>query len=153
MRKIQLILICILLFSSCDGSLGGFDDRIFPTSKKKLEVALDQLYLDHPQYIIPDKWKDFDSWSRNGYDFLESRIFYLREHPEEMYYVSFVGDSAMLANPKQVVIAIRAVNKGDYKWYLEEDCDKKERERIESRFDQEIISKLEGYTQCKAKRD
>lgn len=156
MKNLSFILIYVFLLSSCDigaGSLGSFDSRIFPTSKKQLEIGLNKLYKDYPEYNIPDKWKDFDSWSQNGYDFLESRIFYLKNHPEEMYYVSFIGDSVMLADPKQVIIAIRAVNKGDHKWFLEKDFDKQERERIEARFDKEIISKLEAYTQIKAKRD
>jgi hypothetical protein len=148
-----LLVFCILLFCNCDGSLGGFDNRIFPTSKKQLEVALHKIYLDHPEYKIPQKWKEFDNWSQRGFDFLESRIFYIKDHPEEMYYISFVGDSTMLADPKQVIIAIRAVHQDSVdSWKLEEDFENNERERIERRFDREIISKLEGYTQTKAKR-
>lgn len=156
MKNLSFALIYIFLLGSCNigaGTLGGFDERVFPVGKKQLDLAIEKLYSEHPEYNIPDKWKDFDNWSESGYDFLESKIFYLKNQPEEMYYVSFVGDSAMLADPKQSIIAIRAVNKGSRKWLLEEDLDKKEQERIESRFDKEIISELEKYTHTKAKRE
>lgn len=134
--------------------LGSFDIRVFPTSKQVLEKKIDQLFQEHPGYKIPDKWKTYDSWSQRGFDFLETRIFYLSGEPEEMYYVSFIGDSVMLANPNQIGIAIRAVhNASSKRWLLEKDFDKAQKERIESRFDKEIIAKIEASTGVKSKRE
>jgi len=116
-------------------------------------MALDRLYEDYPGYKIPDKWKDFDTWSRRGYNFLQSRIFYFKDQPEEMYYMTFIDLSITPPDSKQVIIAVRAVCQSNGMWLLEEDFDERERERIEQRFDDEIISKLETYTRTKARRE
>jgi hypothetical protein len=144
-------LICGLV--SC-GTLGGIGDGIyFPISKKKLEIAMDSLYVKHPEYKTPKDWEKFNNWSERGYEFLESRIFYFKSSPEEMYYVTFIGDSTALANTMKIRIGIRALNKGNYKWLLDDDLDSKEKERVEKRFDVEIISKLEEYTKTKASKE
>ena len=70
-----------------------------------------------------------------------------------MYYVTFIGDSTALASTTKIGIGIRALNKGSYKWLLNDDLDSKEKERIEKRFDDEIISKLEEYTKTKALKE
>jgi len=156
--KLFLITIQCIIFSSflgC-GTLGGIGNVIyFSTSKKKLEVAIDSLYSKHPEYRIPEKWKVFNSWSENGYGFLESRIFYFNSSPEEMYYVTFIGDSAMLADATKTGIGVRAVFNGDAngKWFLDQDLDSREKQRMEKRFDGEIISKLEEYTKTKISKE
>lgn len=153
-KQIFIIAICFLLWGCIEGgTLGGFDKRIFSTSKNKLNKAIDTLYLNHSEYKIPDKWSDRDNWSERGYGFLESRIFYFKAHPEEMYYVSFIGDSATLADSKEISIAIRAIYNGGKNWKPKNDLDKHERERIEVRFDKEIIYRLESYTKVKAQRE
>jgi hypothetical protein len=119
---------------------------IFPYRKKKLEIGIDSFYAKNPEYRMPEKWLRFDSWSANGYDFLESRIFYFKAPPEEMYYVTFIGDSIELADKTKIAIGISAVNKGNYKWFLENDLDSREKERISKRFNDEIVSKLKQYT-------
>ncbi|MBG6188405.1 hypothetical protein [Flavobacterium sp. CAN_S2] len=145
----------LLLFAiiSCDGTLGGFETRRFPISKQKLNSAFDTLFSKHPEYIIPDKWKSYDVWGYWGKNSLEARTFYLKSNPEEMYYVSFIGDEEMLKDTTHIDIAIRSVfTRRHLKWLKEEDCNDKEKERIEERFDREIISKLEEYTNVKAIR-
>ncbi|MCD6067611.1 MAG: hypothetical protein K0S33_2437 [Bacteroidetes bacterium] len=156
------ILLCILLLpllNSCiillfgAGTLGGFDQRVFPANKRTLEWALDALYEEYPEYAVPGKWKHFDDWTARGYDFLDTRIFYFASSPEEMYYVSFIGDSAMQANyPDRSILAVRAVHNGTGGWKLREDIKRGERERIEDRFHKEIIAKLEEYTHTEAIR-
>ena len=144
--KCALFTLLFLTFSGCNyfgaGTLGGFDNRTFATSKTNLERTIDTLYSINPDLKIPDKWKDLDNWSEQGYDFLESRIFYFKNEPEEMYYVTFIGDSTMLANLNEVTIAIRAVNIGNGTWKLEEDFNQAEKNRIQRRFDAEVTSKL-----------
>lgn len=136
---------------SC-GTLGGIGNgKYFPTSKKYLEIAIDSLYSKQPEYKVPKKWEIYNSWSERGYDFLEGKIFYFRYPPEEMYYVTFIGDSTALADTTKVGIGIQAVyNENNHgKWLLNNDLSSKEKERIEKRFDNEIISKLEKYTKTK----
>ena len=66
-----------------------------------------------------------------------------------MYYITFVGDSTLMTDTSKISIAIRAINRGKYKWQLDADLESKEKERIEKRFDDEIISKLKEYTKVR----
>jgi len=135
------------------GTLGGFDRITFPTSKRALVVAIDSLYAQHPEYKIPDKWKREDDWKSRGYDFLDSRIFYFMKQPEEMYYVSFYGDAndSVQVDSTATAIAIRAVYNGStYNWTKEGDLNSSEEKRMQKRFKEEIISKLEKYTNTKS---
>jgi hypothetical protein len=100
----------------------------------------------------PDKWKKEDDWKERGYDFLDSRIFYFKSEPEEMYYVSFYGDAndAHQADTTNTGISIRAVDNGaNYIWTKESDISSSEERRIKKRFQSEIISKLEKFTNTK----
>ncbi len=147
-----LFLFLAFLIIGCDGTLGGFNTVSFPVSKKKIEIALDSLYFNYPDYKIPDKYQDFNSWSKNGYDFLDSRLFYFSKFPEEMYYVSFVGDEKTFKDTTHIDIAIRSVFIGrKRKWLKQEEFTKEEEIRIQTRFKTEIISKLEKYTNSKAR--
>lgn len=141
----------ITFLPSC-GTLGGFETITFSTSKKSLESGIDSLYAIYPQYRIPAKWKSLDDWSARGYDFLESRLFYFKNPPEELYYVSFIGDSADLANKSKISISIRAVTNETSGWKLEKDVSSKESERIELRFRKEIVEKLEQITGSQARQ-
>lgn len=150
-KKIRIYFL-LVLFSliSCDGTLGGFNTVSFPVSKKKIETAFDSLYSNYPEYRIPDKYQDYNSWSKRGYDFLDSRIFYFSQSPEEMYYISFVGDEESFKDTTHIDIAIRSVFIGSKrKWLKQEDFTKEEESRIQTRFKIEIISKLEKYTNTK----
>lgn len=146
---VVLSLTCYCL-ATCGTLGGGIGDEIyFPTSKSKLEVAIDSLYSKNPEFRVPDNWKKFDTWSARGYNFLESRIFYFKSVPEEMYYVTFIGDSAVLADTTKVAIGISAINKGENKWLLGNDLDSREKKRIERRFNDEIVSKLKLFVVTK----
>lgn len=145
----------LLLFAltSCDGTLADFKIISFPTSKTKLEIAIDSLYSNYPDYRMPEKWKEYDSWSKRGYDFLESRIFYFKNEPEEMYYVTFVGEEETLKDTTHIDIAISSAYRRRTGNWSEEDFGKEEEIRIQKRFKREIISKLEKYTKTKAKEE
>ncbi|MCC9073236.1 hypothetical protein LNQ49_16790 [Flavobacterium sp. F-65] len=150
-RKLYLLFLIVICIN-CDGTLGGFNNLSFPVPKKKLEVAFDSLYSNYPEYKIPAKYQNFNNWSKRGYDFLDSRIFYFSQSPEEMYYISFVGDEQNLKDTTHIDIAIRAVFAGNKKkWLKQEDFTKEEENRIQERFKTEIISKLEKYTNNDAK--
>ncbi|HEV8511759.1 MAG TPA: hypothetical protein VGQ59_00690 [Cyclobacteriaceae bacterium] len=148
------ILFSVFILGSCaigGGTLGGFPPIYFPTSKVNLEHAMDSLFLKYPQYSIPEKWKEKDNWSQRGYDFLESRIFYFKNDPEELYYVTFIGDQVMLRDTTKVSIAIRAVDSESKTWQKYDELNDQQRSRIERRFHNEIIKKLETFSKCKSK--
>src|ERR1700686_1727012 len=144
--KIYSLLMLVLFgsavfFAGC-GTLGGFEIITFSTSKQKLESGIDSLYAKYPQYRIPPAWKSLDDWSARGYDFLESRLFYFNNPPQELYYVSFVGDSTDFADTSKISISVRAVTNETSGWKLEKDVSSKESDRIEARFRKEIVEKL-----------
>jgi hypothetical protein len=140
---------CVVMIA---GTLGGFDERTFPISKESLSFAITQLYEEHPQYRVPKKWQQHDNWNERGYDFLDADIFYFSSGPEEMYYVTYIGDSITQTNPRKISIAIRAIYTEQKGWQLERDFRWKEKEQIEERFNREIIAKLEEYAGTKALR-
>ena len=153
MKKFIFIFFVSNYIISCGplaGTLGGFHERTFPIEKQRFIKCLDSLYGKYPEYIIPSKWEFQNDWSQRGYNFLESRIFYFKSFPEEMYYVT-IQDTENSSSTKNIGIAVRSVFKGNAnRWYLNDDCDSKERKRIENRFDTEIITKLEELTKTKA---
>jgi hypothetical protein len=154
MKKIRIIGYSVFLMGC--GTLGSIGEMIvFPASKNRLSIAMDTLYSRHPEYKIPEKWEGFDDWSKAGYDFLEGKVFYFKSPPEEMYYVTFIGDSETLADTTKIGIGIRAIYNGNYKgrWLLADSLNSKETKRVETRFNKEIISRLEEYSKTKAKRE
>ncbi|HEY0297723.1 MAG TPA: hypothetical protein VGB84_00745 [Arachidicoccus sp.] len=135
------------------GTLGGFEIITFPTSKRVLVAAIDSLFAKNPEYGIPNKWKAEDDWNERGYSFLDSRIFYFKSEPEEVYYVSFYGDAnkSVQVDTTKTGISIRAIdNDANYRWTKEEDVGSTEENRINKRFQTEIITKLEQYANTKA---
>jgi len=141
-----ILLILVSIFFGC-GSLGGFDIRTFDTKKKNIECAIDSFYSKYPEYRMPDKWKTYDFWDSAGYGFLDTRMFYFNSSPEEMYYVSFLK----FPDSNSTSIAIRSVFDGK-RWVNEDNTSRHEKYRIENRFDSEIVSKLEKYSNSNAIR-
>ena len=152
-NKLKFFIIVIVFgLMSCDGTLGGFNTISFPVSKKRVETAFDSLYSIHPEYKIPAKLQEYNFWSKSGYDFLDSRLIYFSEFPEEMFYISFVGEEQTFKDTTHSDIAIRSVYIGSKKkWLKEEDFTEEEKIRIKNRFENEILSKLEKYTDSKSK--
>ena len=153
MPKLLILTLLTLTFAGCigAGTLGGFEDRVFPVPRARLARAIDSLYAEYPEYKLPEKWQPLDDWKERGYGFLDSRIFYFKNMPEEMYYISFIGmpeDSTI--NNIEATISVRAVRDSASGWMLEAGTSRAEKRRIEKRFDDEIIAKLERYTGVKA---
>ncbi len=72
-------------------------------------------------------------------------MFYFRTSPEEMYYVSFLD----YPDTMTTTISIRSVFNGE-RWTNEGDTRRREEDRIENRFDSEIVSKLERFSNSTA---
>ena len=130
----------VLSLNGC-GSLGAFEQIVLPIPKHQLKATLQRLHSEHPEYNIPEKWKMFNDWSKRGYEFLDSDLIYFSQEPEEMYYISYFTPQS---DSTKVKVAIRAINVGNAKWFLQKDLD----ERIEARFRTEIITKIEKYAGC-----
>lgn len=96
---------------------------------------------------IPDKWKETAASIQHTYEFLSANTtcLYFQESPEEMYFVSYQGNS------KVTVMSVRSVFING-RWFTERDLTEAESERIENRFDKEIVGKLERVTNSKATR-
>lgn len=124
------------------GTLGSFDTRRFKLKKSDFVSVFDSI----PERQIPDKWIENAMSIRHTYEFMrENTCVYLKGYPEEMYFVSYNGNS------KFSVISIRSVYMQN-RWFTQKDLDDSERERIENRFDAEIINKIENATGTKAER-
>ncbi|NTD97011.1 hypothetical protein G6M26_06595 [Agrobacterium tumefaciens] len=153
MKFLKLILIS-LLFYSCNGdmgsgALGGWDIIVFKTSEKNLKIAIDSLYKIEPKYHHIKKWKyEADYWIKD-HSYLETTIFYFREAPEEMYYVTYVGLGTG-DNPNYSRLAIRGVENGNGSWKRYDDFSSMERLRISRRFEIEIVKQLERITGAKS---
>ena len=126
-------------------SLGSSSGIFFPVSRKTLEVGMDSIFSKNPQYMIPEKWRDLDNWSQRGFGFLNGKIVYFKISPEEMYYVTILGDSVGNRSNLKTTIAIRAINIG-YRWFKYNELSDEDRKRINDRFNEEIVPKLEVYT-------
>jgi hypothetical protein len=136
------------LITACDtqGQIG--DTANFKTSHTILNAAIDTLYFKNPEYKIPATWLRYDNFAAKPSTYLFKKIFYFKDKPEEMYYVSLIDDSIMTGDTSQTGLAIRAVNRGG-EWMQVDKFDYKQQRKIQRRFNKEIISKLKEYTKAK----
>jgi hypothetical protein len=147
--KFVKLLVLSLLFYSCSylgaGGLGVWNIHVFKISEKELIKAVDSFYKVNPEFYHIKKWKpEAEYWVRN-YSDLKTVIFYFEESPEEMYYVTFVS-AGTGDNPNYSRLAIRGVENGKGNWKQYDEFNTIEQERIETRFEKEIIFKLEKIT-------
>ena len=144
MQKILTILFLTTLLTRCNigaGTLGSFNERKLPVNKSDFLNALNSL----TERQIPDKWKETALSIEDTYDFLTADVtcLYLKDNPEEMYFVSYQG------NKKVTVISIRSVYKNE-QWFGKGNLESKEIDRIEKRFDNQIIRIIEEKVNRKA---
>lgn len=152
--KLTILIVFVSSSFSCNkvgaGSFGGWDINVFPVPPNRFDKAIDSLYKLHPTYIMPEKWKAYgEDWIKQGYISKKIYVFYFNESPEKMYYISLV-DAGMSEHPEYTRISIRGVKTSDGHWKENSQYNPKERERIEKRFNEQIIKKLEGYTDSKS---
>lgn len=145
------------LFCSCNGivgagTLGSWKPILFPVSELKLDSATSNLYKNYPEYQSPVKWQyAVEYWKNSGYDFLKAEFFYFQNPPEEMYYVSYLDSGFGVNIPNHTEIAIRSVYSEKSGWRTNDECSEEERARIIERFNNEVICKLEEYTNTHSK--
>jgi hypothetical protein len=140
---VSLLVVTMLISCNYSGDTLGYSSAfVFPFSENVLKIKIDSLFNQHPQYKIPDKWHELDNWNRRGLGFLQGKIFYFREQPEEMFYVtSGVSDNINV----HASLFIRAINRG-YRWFKFDELDEAEKKRVEYRFEKSICSKLGNYS-------
>ncbi|CAG5002258.1 hypothetical protein DYBT9275_02852 [Dyadobacter sp. CECT 9275] len=133
------------------GTLGAFQKWSFAISEMQMEKGIENLYTQNPNCRIPEKWVHLDDWKQGGYGFLNGKIFYFEDQPEEMYFVSYYEGS--MDSQDVLVISVRAVNNGS-SWSTVDDFRFREPEqkRIDNRFHEEIIKKLEKLLNVKAQK-
>lgn len=162
------LLVLIFICFGCNnlvGTLGVFQQWTFPVSEQRLDQEIVSFYKNYPAYNIPEKWKYLDNWEERGFRFLDGKIVYFANNPEEMYYVSYSQKDHEFDDDKNsfsTTIAVRAVNNSsDYgngvayeKWNTVDDFKekKKEEDRINERFYNEVILKLEKHMNVKSKK-
>jgi hypothetical protein len=146
MKNLTFLFAVMIILTRCNigaGTLGSFDDRRFAVNKSDFLTAFDSL----TEKQVPDKWKETAASIEHTYEFLADDVtcLYLDDNPEEMYFVSYQGNS------KFTVISVRSVFRNG-RWFAKGDLDDEEIDRIETRFDNEIIKKIENRTRTKAER-
>jgi hypothetical protein len=146
MKNLTILIAVMIILIRCNigaGTLGSFDNRRFAIKKSDFLTAFDSL----TEKQIPDKWKETAASIEHTYEFLADDVtcLYLNDNPEEMYFVSYQGNS------KFTVISVKSVFKHG-RWSVKGDLDDAEIDRIETRFDNEIIKKIENRTRTKAER-
>jgi hypothetical protein len=146
MKKVTILFALTMTLARCNigaGTLGSFDGRRFPINKSNFLTAFDSL----TERQIPDKWKETAASIEHTYEFLafDNTCLYLNDNPEEMYFVSYQGNS------KFTLISVRSIFRNG-RWSVKGDLEEEEIDRIEMRFDNEIIKKIEYRTATKAER-
>ncbi|MES2827309.1 MAG: hypothetical protein V4687_04120 [Bacteroidota bacterium] len=148
LRKNVLIIyvgLLSIIHTACNyagGTLGASDGVEFPHSSDKINEGLDSLFSKYSEYQVPEKWHDLDNWSKRGMDYLNGRVLYFRESPEEMYFLTASSDT--INGVGKTAIFIRAVSNGDT-WINFADLSDTERRRMEDRFDKEVIPKIRNF--------
>ncbi len=146
MKNLIILFAVMITLTRCNigaGTLGSFDDRRFAIKKSTFLKAFDSL----AEKQIPDKWIENAASIEHTYEFLAEDVtcLYLNDNPEEMYFISYQGNS------KFTVISIRSVFRNG-RWSVKGDLDDEEIDRIETRFEDEIIKKIENRTSTKSER-
>lgn len=146
MKNLTILFAVMITLTQCNigaGTLGSFDDRRFAVTKSDFLTAFDSL----TEKQIPDKWRETAVSIEQTYAFLADDVtcLYLNDTPEEMYFVSYKGNS------KFTIISVRSVFRHG-RWSVQGNLDDEEIDRIETRFDNEIIKKIENKTRTKAER-
>ncbi|MBB6498156.1 hypothetical protein [Pedobacter cryoconitis] len=154
MKFKKLILILSLFSISCGnigaGSLGAWKIKVFPVSNKQLALSINSIYKEYPKYKVPEKWKyESEYWIRDGFEVSKIMFFYFDSNPEEMYFVSFL-EPGLVKNPEYARLAIRSIFTEKTGWKEIKKYSDSEKLRIEGRFEQEIIPKLERLTGTKS---
>lgn len=133
----------ILLFLSSCGTTGHLVFYHFDANKYDVEKEISTIINKDSSYSLPMKWKGVN---KGGY--FEMIYIYFKNSPEEIYRISFTGDSSVWKHSSTSRLALVSQFDGDT-WRNESELSNKEIKRIENRFETEILSKIK-YTYYKS---
>lgn len=141
MKKILWI---IFLLISC-GTTGKIIFYNFDKPKLEVYSELMKILNDSSKFVVPLKWKGLTEGDVLDYDYV-----YFKENPEELYQIRFKYDSLEWAKSPSSTLAIVAVYQENTKFQYNSDLSNKERERVQLRFETEILTRIKfPYTKSK----
>ena len=126
----------IFCFSSCAGTTGHLKFYDFDITKYEVEKALLQVINEDSTYRVPAKWK-----SHTKGDSFERIYFYFPHGPEELYQIGFTGDNNEWQKSSTSRLGLISIYQGKQFMY-EDELSWKEQDRIQKRFEEEILSKI-----------
>lgn len=139
MMKYILFIFCLY---SCGGTTGHIEFYNFNATKYEVENALLQVINNDTTYKVPKKWR-----SHTKDDYFERIYIYFSNRPNELYQIGFT-DSNEWQKSATCRLGLISIYQGEQFMY-EDDLNWKEQERIQKRFEEEILTKIK-YTYIKS---
>ena len=136
MSKYFFILIIILPSCGTTGHIAFFN---FNNSKSEVEIQILNVISKDSLYTVPPKWSEHTKG-----DYFERIYLYFKSNPEEIIQVGFSYDSATWKQSSSCRLAIISIYQGNQFQY-ERDLSNKEQNRIQERFEKQILSKINHY--------
>lgn len=102
---------------------------------------VDSFYVSYPQYQVPDSIKQNNSFQSLDYDHLSLSKFYFSTEPIEVYYIQWSGPGCV--NIRFTYDPKSESSSGVFRGDSDDKIKETEIERIKSRFEREVIPKLE----------
>ena len=152
MKKVLYILL-ILFLSSCNFSPGihGLDilevERL-DLNRTEFEIQYKLFENGYPSYQAPSKWSDSINYWNQVFGFVDCKYIYFNQNPEELYFVTLIGDSKDTTSLnqtlfyQQTLLGVRASFDSINGWRTENDFTENETNRITRRFKTKIIPKI-----------
>lgn len=130
------------------GSFSGGNVYKFNCKHSELLNCINQIYIQNPQYKTPIKWGKYDNWNKRGYSFMNGTVFYFQKDSkndiEDLYYIAPIGnmDTINLIPSHLAIRAVLSMDDNVYQWKYLNELSNSELERVEDRFQKEIIAKI-----------
>ena len=135
--------IVFLLFLASCGTTGHLVFYNFNADKYDVEKEILKVINKDSTYTVPQKWIEHTKG-----DYFERLYVYFKKNPEELYQIGFTGDSSDWKHSSTSRLGLISVYQGKQFQY-EDELSYKDIERIEKRFEAEILSNVK-YTYYKS---
>lgn len=133
---LSTLTVLVFLFACVVSPPGRIVFYDFNSSKYEVEKAILNMLKNDSSHSLPSKWK-IETLGNN----VERFYVYFGTSPQEVYEIGFRGDSTNWNNTSYCQLAIVGQNNST-KWRYKDELSKEEINRIETRFEIEILSKL-----------
>ncbi len=135
MKKILIFILFALYSISCGTLAGHIVFYNFNASKYDVDAAFKEAINSSP-YKLPQRLEYI-----HQADYFERIYINYTSNPEEMYQIGFTGDSTDWNKSSTCKLGLIGQFNGKT-WLFERDLSRKEMERIENRFEQTILSRV-----------